>query len=77
MASKVNISKFLPPNFIETCRSIGNVVHTQERDKTYYNIPHWFVKNENNTIEVVSFEDLPKEVKEAVNGFEASGNVEL
>lgn len=63
---QVNISKFLPPNFIEICRSIGTVAHTYENDKTYYNIPHWFVKNENNTIDVATYEDLPESIKKSV-----------
>lgn len=61
---QVNISKFLPPNFIEICRSIGTVANTYENDKTYYNIPHWFIKNENNTIDVATYEDLPESIKQ-------------
>jgi hypothetical protein len=54
----------VPQEFIDTIKALGSTIQTNDSDWIY--LPHWMRIDGNGTVEFVSFEHLPEEVRSAI-----------
>jgi len=64
----------IPDSLIDFIWKVGSIFKPADENSTYFNLPQWFRKNADGTIEESSFDGLPESLKKSITKNQAESN---